>query len=150
MDPNKPHVIATISSRFKELLRLERPNVTPRDLGKKIILYDEASDSTCYELINSWRNPLNDSTLIIGLSFRLSAQKEIKNDFFNAADVGKKQLEDFLITRIESISQTFHDPVKKNKVKTFSSIDTKIIKVNNATISETSDRESLTVRQSTK
>ena len=135
------HVIATISSRFKETLGLERPNVVPKDFGKKRILYDEASVSTCYELINSWRNPFNDSTLIIGLSSGLAAPKEIQNDLLNAADVGKKQLKDFLVTRIEATSQHFHDPIKKNKLKTFSSIDTKPIKVNNTTINLKSDRE---------
>ena len=102
---------------------------------------DEESVNTCYEVISSWINSFEESNAITGLSSGRVAPKDLQDDLLNAEDINAGQLKDFLATRIQSDETKFHDPVRKNKLETFSCLEANPINITNTTIAMTSDLE---------
>ena len=69
------------------------------------------------------------------------APKEIQDHLLNASHIGDEKLEQFSLDRVESVFVNFHDPIKKNKLRTFASVDASPVSVSNNTIALKSDRE---------
>ena len=112
------HDIATISSKFKKYIGFDELKSVPKDLSTKRIMADKESVSTCYELISSWINHFEESNAIAGLSSEHVAPKDLHDNLLNVEDISAGQLKDFLATRIQSDETKFHDPIRKNKLKT--------------------------------
>ena len=97
----------------------------------KRIITDKESANTCYVLISSWINPFEESNAIAGLSSGRVVPKDLQDDLLHAEDIGAGQLKDFLATRIQSDETKFHDPIRKNKLKTFSCLEANPINITN-------------------
>ena len=107
----------------------------------KRIITDKESANTCYVLISSWINPFEESNAIAGLSSGRVVPKDLQDDLLHAEDIGAGQLKDFLATRIQSDETKFHDPIRKNKLKTFSCLEANPINITNTIIALKSYRE---------
>ena len=119
------HVLANVSTDFKQKLGLDTPQVVPKDLGKKRKIHIETCVANCYEIIKSWNNPFEQSKTLSSLSSGIEAPIDVQNDIMNAADIDDTQAKTFISSRIESGVTGFHDPIKKNKLKTFCSLSKK-------------------------
>ena len=56
------HVIASIATRLKEQLGIEKPTSVPKHLSKTRKRSDEQAVASCYELVSSWNSPFEEST----------------------------------------------------------------------------------------
>lgn len=136
------HLTAAISSDLKESLDIDTIKSTPKDLGKKRRLLDETVVSTCQNVIASWTNPFVKNVQLVSLSSGIAATDEVLNDLLSASAIGAKQLKEFVTSRIETSNVKFHDPIKKNKLKTFSSLSKKItVKVKERMMTIKADRQ---------
>ena len=121
---------------------LDTPQVVPKDLGKKRKIHIKTCVANCYEIIKSWNNPFEQSKSLSSLSSGIEAPLDVQNDIMNAANIGDTQAKTFISSRIESGVTGFHDPIKKNKLKTFCSLSKKRqIKVKDTFVAVKSDRE---------
>ena len=59
---------------------------TPKDIGPKRQEFDESQVKSCYDLINCWHNPWNNSENPVNLSPVTVAKNDIQNDLFTAGD----------------------------------------------------------------
>ena len=135
------HITATLSSDFKANLGLDTPRSTPKDIGKSRKVFYESATSHCYETIKNWNNPFQKSNSILSLSPGIAAPEDVQNDLMKAEDVGKKQLENVISTRIESNIVNFYEPIRKNQLKSFDSSKKRVLKVKGRSIAIKSDRE---------
>ena len=71
-----------------------------------------------------WINPFSgDPTELISLSTGTVAPSDIANDLLTAKARGKTAYKNFQDERIELSEKPFHDPLPKQKLKTFSEIN---------------------------
>ena len=95
----------------------------------------------CYDVHGHWPTIFDDSH-ILSLSSGRFADKEVKSDLLGAKKVGVQCLEEFVANHIIQKSVAFYDPIKKTKLKTFSSMQAKeTVKVKQNEISIKTDRK---------
>lgn len=73
----------------------------------------------CCDGINNWKNPFKNSDRLFCLSSEIAACHEVKEDMFNAENVGRRGPESFMAERIETNHIDFYVTIKKNNLKTF-------------------------------
>ncbi|XP_066913065.1 uncharacterized protein [Clytia hemisphaerica] len=135
------HIAAEISADLKESLDIETASSKLKDLNETMRSRDEEDIIKCIDMISARNNPFVQSRKLIGLSSGVVASDDITNDLLTAADVGEKQLKRFVAERIQSSKIKFHDVIKRNNLKTFSSIfKTTQHKVNDQIITIKADR----------
>ena len=104
---------------------------------------DEQAVSSIIDLIQGWVNPFTESQDLISISTAKEAPREIATDLKTAHEVGEKCYATFKEERMEKIPQVkkFHDPLKTNKLKTFSDMNKKKqVKTNERSIILKADR----------
>ena len=74
--------------------------------------------------INPFGSSVEDNELYC-LSSGIPAKPDIAKDLIEAQDIGRKAMEDFINTRLVEKSVGFHNPIKRNKLKTFAAIEVK-------------------------
>lgn len=72
----------------------------------------------CFDGINNWKNPFKNSDRLFCLSSEIACH-EVKEDMFNAENIGRRGPESFMAERIETNHIDFYVTVKKNNLKTF-------------------------------
>ncbi|KAH3715018.1 hypothetical protein DPMN_057721 [Dreissena polymorpha] len=85
-------------------------------------------------LDNNWVNPFNSEDKdLISLSTGTFATLDGQTDLMKARDIGKRAYEEFGTERLEpGHMKRFHDPIKTQKLKTFSSMNNKrVVKTKN-------------------
>ena len=80
----------------------------------------------CYDVLENWPAIFDDSH-ILPLSSARFADKEVESDLLGAKEIGEQYLEEFVKNHIIEKSVAFYDPIKKKKLKTFSSMQAKAI-----------------------
>ena len=137
------HAISAINADLRETyLTRSHDESKPKDLGKSRIAFDEEKVQKCYETIGTWKNPFKESDNLNGLASGVAAPEEIVEDLLSASSKGKVQFEDFVAKRIETNEIPFYDPIKKLKLKTFTSLqEVKKVKVNGQSFAIKSDRQ---------
>ena len=83
--------------------------------------------SPIVDLIQGWVNPFSESQDLTSISTAKKAPRETATDLKIAHEVGEKCYATFQEERMEKIPQVkkFHDPLKTNKLKTFSDMNKK-------------------------
>ena len=98
---------------------------------------DEQAVLSIVDLIQGWVNPFSENQDLISISTAKKAPREIATDLKIAHAVGERCYAKFKEERMENTLQIrkFHDPLKTNKLKTFSDMNkTKQLQTNNRSI----------------
>ena len=79
---------------------------------------------------NEWINPVSgDATELVSLSTGTVAPSDVSRDLLTAKEIGDAAYKLFQENRIEKGKPLFHDPLPKQKLKTFSDVrNPKVIK----------------------
>ena len=88
---------------------------------------DERDVSALVSMLDSnWTNPFGDPSELISLSTGLVAPDSIAKDLLEAKDKGTVAFKDFCDERLDvSATKGFFDPLKKQRLKTFTDIKMK-------------------------
>ena len=79
---------------------------------------------------------------ILSLSYGWFANKEVESDLLGAKEIGEQCLEEFMTNRLIEKSVAFYNPIKKKKLKTFSSMQANAtVRVKQNQISIKTDRK---------
>ena len=93
-----------------------------KDLGVSQIQNSERDVKQVLETIAGFTNPFSSDVNpdeLYCLSSRVPAKSEVANDLLQAPVIGQKSMEDFIKLRLVERSVAFHEPIKRNKLKTF-------------------------------
>ena len=109
---------------MREMVNVSNTHVQHADLQQSRVKKDEDAVSSLITLIKSWVNPFAMANPLISISTARAVPPNIAKDLENAWEVGDKCYTNFKIERLESNSaiKKFHDPLKLNKLKTFSNL----------------------------
>ena len=116
------HVVAKIKSDMEERVGLKKDVAKPKELQQGRIAFDEEAVKKCYNLLDTWPSMFITSECLISLSSGINAQEDVQKDLLRAEQVGKLQAERFIEERIKSNDVGFYETIKKNKLKTFTSL----------------------------
>ena len=102
-----------------------------KDLDKTRIETDENAVTNVMELVTSMINPFDNSIEgLVHLSSGTVANEDIERDMSNMFQQGETAAMDFIQTNILSSSPDIYSPIKKIKLKTFTSLSTKVHRKN--------------------
>ena len=111
---------------LRDMCNTAGQNSVHRDLKPSRIEKDEASIQAIVDLLeNNWANPFdNRNTELISLSSGAVPSESICNDLSKAQEIGKHAFQMFVTERLERNppSRNFTDPIRKQNLKTFSSM----------------------------
>ena len=113
------------------------------DLQQPRINKDEETVSAVFNLIQAWANPFSEKQDLISLSTAKSAHRDIASDLIKAYSIGEKSYATFRNDRLENDPplKLFHDPMKTNKLKTFTNMcKKKVLKTNGKDVILKADR----------
>ena len=91
-----------------------------------LLLNEHLGPSTCSILINLFancNNPYQFSEEPVSINSGVAVAAEIKEDLPKANETGKKCLKIFIDKRIKKNEQNLNEPIKKNMLLTFDSIE---------------------------
>ena len=114
--------------QLKESVNITDTNSRHADLGHSRITRDEADIQSVMDMLeNNWVDPFNSEDQdLVSISTGTLATAEVLKDLKDAEHIGRDAYEEFRKDRIEpGHAKKFHDPIKKQKLKTFSSIGKK-------------------------
>ena len=105
---------------------------TKKDLKISEIKKSETYVRNTMDAFNNFMNPfeVEDQSSLYCLSSGASVPQEVEQDLMNAQQYGKEALQEFIQERLVDKKKKFHDPIKRQNLKTFSSIS-KSVKVSN-------------------
>ena len=106
-------------------LRLQSKASKVKECSAARIKFDEDWVQKCYDVLNSWNPFFEDHQDIESLSSRVHATEEVQKDLLRAKEVGLEKSSTFISERIRSNNIPFYEPIKKNNLKTFSSMNAK-------------------------
>jgi len=97
------------------------------ELNHSRIQKDEESVATVVNLLTEWMNSFEESQSLISVSTARVAPRNIADDLLNASTIGELVYAAFKNERLENDppEKKFHDPLKTQKLKTFSSLTKK-------------------------
>ena len=109
--------------KLSDITNTSRSSLNHSYLQKPIIEKDEKNVSAIVELFDNWINSFEENELVC-ISTATTATADIMEDLLNAHNTGKKTYEQFNFDRLQSNPPwlKFHDPLSKNKLKTFSNL----------------------------
>ena len=116
------HVVAKIRSDMEENIGLRTTSSKPKELQDSRMKFDEEAVIKCYNLIMQWQPIFSSSDSIVSLSSGVNASEEVQKDLIRAESVGKTKSEEFINNRIKENKIGFYDVIKKNKLKTFTTM----------------------------
>lgn len=111
--------------QLRELTDISPPGISHHDLESSRIRKDEVDVQSLVDLMeNEWINPFSgDPTELISLSTGTAAPSDVASDLLTAKQIGDTAYKHFQENRIESRKKAFHDPLRKQKLKTFSDVN---------------------------
>ena len=130
-------------SQVRNMVQIKQSQSDHKEMLSPRISRDEKAVSAVESLIDNWNNPFQDSQELICVSTAKTAPVEVANDMLKARHIGKKKYQEFNEQRLESSPPQikFHDPIKLQKLKTFTSlIKKKTVKIQGRTIMLKADR----------
>ena len=83
---------------------------------------DEEAVSAIVSLIRQWVNPFAETLDLVSISTAKAVPNGIVTDLMKAHEIGQQCYATFKVERLETdpLAKKFHDPIKTNKLKTFS------------------------------
>ena len=121
---------------------LHRVLIQWKILVKKRKFYDEQKVQDCYSLFANCNNPYQFSEELVSVNSGAAVAAEIKEDLLKTNEAGKKYLKNFIDKRIKKNEQNLKDPIKKNMLLTFESIEKKtVLKPKGITVALRSDQD---------
>ena len=117
------HIIAKIKRNKEDGLSINVVK-SARELLPSEIKYSEVSVKKCDDVFENWPAIFNDSH-ILSLPSGQFADREVESDLLGAKEIGEQCLEEFMANHLVEKSVAFCDPIKKKKLKTFSSMQAK-------------------------
>ena len=131
-------ITARLISQMEDSLQLTKPENVPKDLAATRVSYVESKIKSCIQVLQSWVPMFEDKKNLYNLSSEYHAHEDIEKDLLNAEVIGRKLQEEFVNDRIKIKEISFYYPIKKNKLKTFS---TNISKVSSKTRKVLAERD---------
>ena len=119
------HVIAEISEDFQNAINGEKKSSTRKDLKPSRMLFDEENVNRCQDLIVTWNNQFEMGEDLILLSAGKIPDDAVKKDLLNAQNIGIEGFHEYVTVRITSSNTSFCDKMTKNRLRTFSSKQSK-------------------------
>ena len=116
------HVAVKVHADMEEEIGLRKTPSKPKELQKNQMKFDEEAVQNCYNVLKQWQPIFSSSEAIVSLSSGVNASEEVQNDLLNAESVGKTKSKEFIDNRIKRNSVGFYDVIKKNQLKTFSTM----------------------------
>ena len=115
--------------QLREMVGLGDSRLNHPDLQQSRILKDEADVQSLVNLMeDSWINPFRtDQDSLVSLATAAMSPMEIAHDLMNASKVGEEAFEAFRTRRLENNTVDFFATMKKQKLKTFSDVYTKMV-----------------------
>ena len=115
------------SEFLRQLRKLFHGNKTElhhAELQRPRIQKDEEAVSTVFDLIQGWINPFSDKQELVCISTAKAAPKDVTSDLMKAFEIDEQSYATFKNERLEKDppAKKFHDTIKANWLKTFSSI----------------------------
>lgn len=113
--------------QLRNMVQASNSETQHTELQSSRIKKDEQAVSSIVDLIQGWVNPFSESQDLISISTAKKAPREIATDLKTAHAVVERYYANFKEERMEKTPQIrkFHDPLKTNKLKTFSDLNTK-------------------------
>ena len=129
--------------QLRNMVQVSNSETQHTELQSSRIKKDEQAVSSIVDLIQGWVNPFSKSQDLISISAAKKAPREVATDLKTAQAVGERCYTKFKEERMENTPQIrkFHDPLKANKLKTFSDTNKKKqLQTNNRSIILKADR----------
>ena len=108
---------------MEESLGINKITPKPKELQRSRIKFDKDATRKCHNKLKELSPIYERCNALVSLSSGINATNEVKQDLLRAKQVRKNQAEDFIETRIKKNQIGFYDTIKKNKLKTFSSME---------------------------
>ena len=110
--------------QLRDMVQGNRSNVCHTELQRPRIHKDEDAVSTVDGLIKDWINPFVEKQDPISISTATTAPRDIASDLLKAYEIGQQAYASFKCDRLERDppAKKFYDPVKTNRLKTFSNM----------------------------
>jgi len=128
---------------LRDMVHGNQSELKHADLHQPRIIKDEETVSTVVNLIQAWVNPFSEKQDLISISTAKSAHRDIFSDLMKACDIGEQSYATFKNERLEKDPpvKQFHDPMKTNKLKTFTNMcKKKVVKTSGKEIILKTDR----------
>ena len=107
-------------------MQLTKSENAPKDLTLKQVSYVESNIESCIQILQSWVPMFEDEKNLYSLSSGFHGHEDIEKDLMSTEVIDRKQQEEFINDRIKTKKVSFYYPIKKNKLKTFSTNTSKI------------------------
>ena len=113
--------------QLRNMVQASNSETQHTELQSSRMKKDEQAVSAIVDLIQGWVNPFSESQDLISISTAKKAPRDIATDLKTAHAVGERCYANFKEERMEKTPQIrkFHDPLKTNKLKTFSDLNKK-------------------------
>ncbi len=119
--------------QLRDMVQVNKSGLHHADLQQPRIQKDEEAVSAVVNLIQGWVNPFAEKQDLISISTAKSATRNIAYDLMKAYDIGEQSYNTFKEERLEKDPpiKKFHDPIRTNKLKTFTNMfKKKVVKSN--------------------
>ena len=124
-----PHIRAKYVEATLQRTEMSSDEISShKDLRPAQMQSSEHDVKRVLEATSGFTNPFSSSVEdneLYCLSSGVPAKPDIAKDLIEAQDIGRKAMEDFISTRLVDKSVGFHNPIKRNKLKTFAAIEVK-------------------------
>ena len=110
--------------QLRDMVQGNRSNVCHTKIQRPRIRKYEDAVSTVVGLIKDWVNPFVEKQDLISISTAKTAPRYIASDLLKAYEIGEQAYATFKGERLERDppAQKFYDPMKTNRLKTFSNM----------------------------
>ena len=110
--------------QLRDMVQGNKSKLCHTELQLPRIQKDEEAVNAVVGLIKDWVNPFAEKQDLVSISTAKVAPRDIVFDLMNAREIGENNYAVFRYERLESEPplKKFHDPMKMNKLKTFSNM----------------------------
>ena len=110
--------------QLRDKVQGNRSNDCHTEIQRPRIHKDEDAVSTVVRLINDWVNPFVEKQDLISISTAKTAPRDIASDLLKVYEIGEQAYASFKGERLERDppAKKFNDPMKTNRLKTFSNM----------------------------
>ena len=108
--------------QLREMVQDNKSDFSSVELQPSRFQKDEGAVSAIVSLICQWVNPFAETLDLVSISTAKAVPKGIVADLMKAHEIGQQCYATFKVERLETDppAKKFHDPIKTNKLKTFS------------------------------
>lgn len=134
-------MVAQLKMNMERSLRVFESVPTPKETTAARLKFDDDCVEKCYNVLSTWTSMFVDSHGIMSLSSGVNASQDVQQDLLRAKAVGQEKSSTFIEERIKHGHVPFHDPIRKNNLKTFSLNLKKSVKIRDKNVVIKADRD---------